>query len=101
MVLGGLKVETLPDTERVSLNLSSNAMALLVTNVGQYGKHATAKKAGFAKGDIIVGFNGRADLLTSDQLLGYGASNTKPGQSVDVVILRNGKRLTKRLPMQD
>ena len=101
MVLGGLKLESLPAERRQQLGIKDGEMALLVTNVGQYGKHATAKKAGFLKEDVIVAFDGRSDLITSDEVLGYGAMKTKPGQNVAVKIIRGNKVMTKQLPMQD
>lgn len=101
MVLGGMKLETLADDRRKQLKIDDEQMALLVTNVGQYGKHATAKRAGFIKDDIILSFDGQTTLMTSDELLGYGATSTKPGQSVTVKILRNSETITKQLLMQD
>ncbi len=101
MVLGGMKLETLSADRREALQINDGQMALLVTNVGQYGKHATAKNAGFLKEDIITSFDGRTDLVTSDHLLGYGAKQTKPGQKVEVVFLRGENRMTKQLLMQD
>lgn len=101
MVLGGMKLETLADDRRKQLKIADEQMALLVTNVGQYGKHATAKRAGFIKDDIILSFDGQTTLMTSDELLGYGATSTKPGQSVTVKILRNSETITKQLLMQD
>ena len=101
MVLGGMKVETLADDRRGRLGLADQQMALLVTHVGQYGKHATAKNSGFTKGDIIVSFDGRNDLMNSDRLLVYGATHTKPGQMVDIVFVRGGQQMTRKLLMQD
>ena len=75
-------------------------MALRVKHVGQYGAHATAKKAGFRKEDIIVAFDGRTDLLSDSALLHYGATHTKPGDRIEVAVLRNNNRRTLQLPMQ-
>lgn len=101
MVTGGLKLAPVDDATRQRLKLSGDQMALKVEHVGQYGKHAVAKKSGFQKDDIIVSFDGQDDLTTSSKLLAYGATATRPGQRIAVTVLRNGKRMEKQLPMQD
>lgn len=101
MTTGGLKLEPLSDERQKELNIGSRSMALRAEHVGQYGKHAVAKRAGFQKGDVIVAYDGQTDLMTPGDLLAYGARNTKPGQKVSVTLLRDGKRMTKQLTMQD
>jgi S1-C subfamily serine protease len=76
-------------------------MALLVQHVGQYGPHAAAKKAGFKKGDILLSFDGRTDLMDETAILAYAAQHTKPGQRVSVKFLRNGREMELKLPMQE
>lgn len=49
MAPGGLQLEDLPDEERRTRDLPADRLALLVKHVGEYGRHATAKKAGFRK----------------------------------------------------
>jgi serine protease Do len=100
MATGGLLLEPLPEEERSQLNLADEAMALRVKHVGQYGPHATAKKAGFQQGDILVEFDGRSDLMTDTALLVHGVTHREPGERVDVTVLRNGTRRTLQLPMQ-
>ncbi|MCB9951982.1 MAG: hypothetical protein H6824_13465 [Planctomycetaceae bacterium] len=68
---------------------------------GKYGPHAAARNAGFREGDILVSVNGRTDLLTEDDLLAYGVTECLPGQKLDTVVWRNGKRLTLKLPIQE
>ena len=101
MVTGGLKLAAVPDERRRDLQIADGKMALLVEHLGQYGKHAAAKRAGFRKDDILVSFDGRSDLQTSSELLAYGATATRPGTEVPVELLRDGKRMTLQLPMQD
>ncbi|MCA9068422.1 MAG: PDZ domain-containing protein, partial [Planctomycetaceae bacterium] len=100
MATGGMKLEPLPTEQRARLDISRDSMALLVKRVGQYGPHATAKRAGFKEGDIIVEFDGQTDLMTDSDLLAYGVSHTKPGNRVPVKILRNGRPRVIQLPMQ-
>ncbi|MEO2018340.1 MAG: Trx7/PDZ domain-containing (seleno)protein [Fuerstiella sp.] len=101
MVTGGLKLETLPDEGRKQLNIDSRVMALRAEHVGQYGKHAVARRAGFQKGDVIVAYDGQTDVMTPGALLAYGARHTIPGQRVSVTLLRDGKEMTKQLTMQN
>ncbi len=100
MGTGGMLLEVLPDEERDKLDLDDDKMALRVKHVGQYGPHAAAKGAGFKQGDIILGFDGRDDLLREGDLLAYAVNNTRPGDRVKVALLRGGKRLELTLPMQ-
>jgi S1-C subfamily serine protease len=76
-------------------------MALRVRHVGQYGPHAAAKQAGFRQGDILVAFDGRSDLRREADLLTHALTAHRPGEQVEVVVLREGKRLTLKLPMQE
>lgn len=100
MTTGGLKVEAADDEIRRDAGVDDDKMALLVTHVGQYGAHAVAKRAGFQKGDVIVSFDGKTDLMRETDLLVYGAQNTRPGEEVDVVIRRNGRTREMSLRMQ-
>ncbi len=101
MGTGGLLLEALPAAERRKHNIDNDSMALLVKHVGQYGPHAAAKNAGFQQGDILVSFNNQTNLTTDSALLAYAAQNTKPGDRVPVSVLRNGKRVSLQLPMQE
>lgn len=102
MVTGGMKLDPLPEEERQAAGLTDPAkMALLVQHVGQYGPHAAAKKAGFQKGDVIVAFNHRTDLMREGDLLAYGVANLPAGETIPVTFLRNGRKKTLMLPMQE
>lgn len=100
MATGGLLLETLAEEERKSLGIADGKMALRVKHVGQWGAHAAAKNAGFKAEDVIVRYAGRDDLMTDADLLAYGVTELKPGQKIDVVVLREGKEKTMKLPMQ-
>lgn len=75
-------------------------MALLVKHVGQYGPHAAAKKAGFRPNDVIVEFDGQNNLFTDTDFLVYGVTHCRPGEKVATKILRGGKEMMLKLPMQ-
>ena len=100
MVTGGLLFEDASDAQRRTSGVTADGLALVVKHVGQYGPHAAAKRAGFRKGDVVVAFHGRDDRMSRSELLAYAAQNTRPGQNVAVTVVRNGKRIDLRLPMQ-
>jgi len=60
--------------------------------VAQVSQNSPADKAGFSSGDIILEFNGK-DVAYSSALPPLVGAVT-PGSTVDVVVLRNGKRET-------
>jgi hypothetical protein len=92
---GGMLLVDLPQGERPKL--PENATALRVQHVGQYAPHDVAKRAGFQKGDVLLSFDGRSDLLRESDLLAYSLWKKKPGDKVAVTILRNGQRRTLTL----
>jgi serine protease Do len=100
MATGGMVLVDLSDDERQTRGLKPNQMALLVKSTGKYGKHAAAHKAGFLPDDIIVKIDGKEDRLTEAQLLVRLLQEKMSGKSVDVQVLRSGKNLEFKLPMQ-
>ncbi len=99
MATGGMLLEELPAEDRAKLKLEG--FALRAKHVGEYGPHATAKNAGFRKGDIITSWDGSKTFRTESELLAHGVTAKKPGDKVAVEILRDGKTLTLQLPMQN
>ncbi len=100
MALGGMSLVDLDDAARRARGLSADGLALLARGVGQYGKHAAAKKAGFQKEDVIVSIDGIASRITEGELIGRLLQTRKAGESVAVVVLRGDERLELKLPMQ-
>ena len=100
MALGGLRIEDLSDEARKEKNLPPDTLALLVTNVGQYGMHGAAKKAGFQKGDIITELDGLTQRMGEAPVLDHLLQKRFPGDQVSVSILRNQERKEFKLPMQ-
>jgi hypothetical protein len=100
MATGGLQLTDLGDEERVRRNLPKDGLALLVKHVGQYGKHAAAKNAGFQKDDVIVALAGDTRRASEGQVIGRLLQTTKPGGKVKATVLRGGQRLELNLPMQ-
>jgi serine protease Do len=101
MGAGGLVLENLPLEDRKDAGLSETEMALRVQYVGEFGPHATAKKAGFQKGDILVSFDGRSEFQRETDLLAYAVTKRKPGDRVAVTVLRYGSKIDLLLPQQD
>ena len=100
MVTGGLVLEDLTDDERTRRELSKDSMALLVKFVGEYGKHAAAKKAGFQKGDVIMTIGEFKTRASESELIGRLLQDRKPGEKVKTAVLRAGERVELELPMQ-
>lgn len=100
MVFGGMVLKPIEDPE-LKQQMSGRKLALQVTHVGQYGKHATAKNAGIQKGDIVIQFAGRNDLPRETDLLAFGVQNFKVGDSIEIVALRDGQEKRFTIPFQE
>ncbi len=92
--LGGMLLEQLPVKDRTEQNLPSNSTALMVKHVGEFAPHNVAHRAGIRKGDIVLGFDSRTDLLRETDVIAYSLREKQPGDRVEVSILRNGSRQT-------
>ncbi len=100
MTGGGMVLEDLADEARTPRGVAADKMALLVKSVGQYGKHAAAKNAGFKKDDVIVEFAGQSVRVTEGELMGRVLQKNLAGEKVNVTVLRDGQRVALQLPMQ-
>jgi serine protease Do len=100
MVGGGMVVETVSTERKKNLGLSLDKMALRVSRVGQYGRHAYAMKAGIRQGDLILKFDGRDDLHSETELFAYGMQKKKKDQLVEVQVLRDGKQKSFQYRLQ-
>lgn len=99
MTTGGMQLSEILAGERPA-GVPDHGMALLVKHVGQYGLHATAKNAGFRAGDVLIGFDGKTDLAREADVMAHAMRHNPPGTSVVVALIRDGKRLSLKLPMQ-
>ena len=100
MASGGLVLEDLADETREPRGIEKAKLALLVKSVGQYGKHAAAKNAGFQKDDVIVEADGLSARMTEGEWLGLHLQRHMPGGNVKVTVLRGTQRVELSLPMQ-
>jgi serine protease Do len=97
--LGGIYLKPLTASERTESTLPENKLALRVEHVGQFSPHDGAKRAGVQKGDVLVSYNGRVDLLRETDLLAYALNEVEPGSTVPIEVLRNGRRHALSLPL--
>ncbi len=98
MATGGIKLEPLPG-ERPA-GVPATGMALLAKHVGEFGAHATAKNAGFRKDDVIVSFDGRTDLPRESDVFAHVLLAKRPGDAVAVRVVRAGRPMDFKLPIQ-
>jgi hypothetical protein len=97
MALGGLLLKDAPQQKRAAARLASDALALEVAHVGEYGEHAVAKKAGFKKDDLIVRVDNLNTRRTESELLGYLLQRRMPGDRVPFIVLRDGEQVELEL----
>lgn len=100
MASGGMILEDLANEERAKLGLNQDGLALFVKGLGQYGKHAAAKNAGFQKGDVLVSIDGTTSRITEGELIGQLLQKHPPGNKVKATVLRDAKRIELLLPIQ-
>jgi serine protease Do len=89
----GVRIQPVDDTIADSLGLGS-ARGALIAGVDEKGP---AKPAGLKPGDVIVKFDGK-DIKESRDLPRLVAS-MPVGKSVDVVVIRDGKEVTKSVTL--
>jgi serine protease Do len=100
MAFGGMSLVDLDEGARKQRSLGNDAMALHVKGLGQFGKHAAAKKAGFLKDDVIVAIDGMTKRTTEGELIGTLLQTRKAGEFAEVTVLRGNERVALKLPMQ-
>ncbi len=100
MALGGLVLEEPTEEERAALGITKDRMALRARGVGQYGKHAAAKNAGFQKGDVLTEVDGMSARMSEGTLIGRLVQGHKPGEKLRTTVLRGGKKVELMLPIQ-
>jgi len=100
MANGGVLYVELDKAAKAELGLSEKQMALLAKHVGQYGDHAVAKNAGVQKGDVLIEVDGRSDFFSESQLLEYGVTKKKPGETINLTLLRDGRKINAKFALQ-
>ncbi|MCB1235772.1 MAG: PDZ domain-containing protein [Verrucomicrobiae bacterium] len=100
MATGGLRLLDLTDEERAARGFGNSEMALRIDFVGQYNKHAAAKKAGFKMDDIIVLVDGMSGRMSEGELMGRLIRAHRAGETVKVSLRRGDREMELTLPMQ-
>jgi ribosomal 30S subunit maturation factor RimM len=100
MAFGGIKFIDLTDPERRKLRLREDVLALKAEHVGQYNKHAAAKRVGWKKGDVLLQVEGIRSRLAESELMGLLLQKHAPGKKLTTRILRGGKEMNLPLPVQ-
>lgn len=99
MATAGMKLDTL--AERPS-GVPADGMALRVAHVGMFGgPHGAAKAAGVEVSDVLVSFDGKTDLMRETDVFAYSLRSRKPGETVAIKVVRGGKTLELKIPMQE
>lgn len=99
MGTAGMKLDSL---EERPAGVPAGGMALKVAHVGMYGgPHGAAKAAGIQVGDTLISFDGRTDLLRETDVFAHAMRSRKAGETIAVKIVRNGKTLEFKIPMQE
>jgi serine protease Do len=93
---GWIGVRIQPVTQELveAMNLPSNQGALVadVTRAGP------AAKAGLMNGDLVTSFDGKA--ITDDRALPRIVANTPTGKTVNIDVLRKGRKISSRVTVQ-
>jgi hypothetical protein len=97
--LGGLFLKDVSPELRAKNKLPAEGLALRVQHAGEYPPHNVALQAGFCKEDVLIAFDGRTDLVRETDLLRYTLNDKKPGETVPVTVLREGKKVDLKLPI--
>jgi serine protease Do len=100
MASGGMVLEDLSDELRAERGLGKDVLALFVKSVGQYGKHAAAKNAGFQKGDIVVALGEHSQRISEGAWIGIALQQHRAGEKLKASVLRGSERVELTLPMQ-
>ena len=97
---GGMRSIDLTDAERAARGLANDTLALKVMNVGQFGEHQNARRAGIQKDDVIVAYDGLTRRLSEGELLAHVTQVRKRGEKVPVKLLRGDKTVEVNLTLQ-
>jgi serine protease Do len=100
MGFGGMRLVDLSDGERKALGIADGKLGLRAKNVGKYGDHAVARKAGMRIGDVVTSFAGVDKAMSEGMLLRKVLGKRKRGDKVSLTYLRDGKEKTTSIRLQ-
>jgi len=93
----GINATELGPAERQAAGIAANHLALQVRAVQkQWGVVAGHgfQTDGLRKGDVIIAIDGSSQRLNDSEFLAWFWQNTRPGQAVELTVLRQSERLT-------
>jgi predicted metalloprotease with PDZ domain len=97
----GFGGKLLSDAEKQELGLGDGQSAFRVTYVVTWGPHArtgrNAAKAGVRKGDVVLSVGGKDDFKSQIHFHAWFRLTRKVGETIPIVILRDGERQTLEL----
>jgi hypothetical protein len=98
----GFGAQALPLPEKKQAGLAESAFALKVQHVNAQdkAKSMAASQAGLQKNDVITAVDGKKDFAGESDYIAYLLQKKKPGEKVDLTVLRGGKprQVTLTLP---
>ena len=94
MGLGGMALQPATAEVRKEQDIADGQMALIVQHVGAFAPHDRAKRAGMLKGDVIIEYDGRKDLLRDSDILAYAINKVEVGRAVQVRFRRGAEERT-------
>ncbi|MBL8844063.1 MAG: PDZ domain-containing protein [Planctomycetes bacterium] len=84
-----------------ALGLATDAFAQEVGYLVTWGDKAatgkSAQAAGLKKGDVVVAVAGKSDFANEDHFQAWFRLERKPGETVELVVLRDGQRRTLKM----
>lgn len=101
MVTGGLTFEPISAEQRKELGLEPQAIGLRIKHVGQFNAHAAGKRAGFKVDDIVTQIDSMQQPMTESSLIAHLLRTKRPGDTVAVSLVREGKPIKLELPIQE
>jgi serine protease Do len=87
----GVRIQEVTDDFAEGLGLDQ-AMGALIAGLNEGGP---AEKAGIKAGDVVVEFNGKP--VEAMRMLPRLVADTPPGETVDLVVVRDGERVTLKI----
>ena len=101
IALGGMSLKPSTSEERSKVGVQPEDMAFTVQHVGEYPPHDRAMKAGIAKGDVIVEFDGRKDFKSEANMIVHSLNQVAPATDVTIKLRRGAELLSVNVKTSD
>lgn len=99
----GFGGKELTDDEKRGHGLDAKSWALRVNYLVDWGPHASSGRnalaAGLKKEDVVLSVAGKSDFVTEAHFQAWYRLTRQVGTTIDLVVLRDGKRMTVKLPV--